>query len=76
MVNCIDIQDPGLSLLPYHRGLQSLTEEDIDKLESTLIEYFEEQFRRGIRDQFQIPTLLLPVQESAEPHPSSVCDQS
>ena len=42
MVNCIDIQDPGLSLLPYHRGLQSLTEEDIDKLESTLIEYFEE----------------------------------
>ena len=42
MVNCIDIQDPGLSLLPYHRGLQSLTEEDIDRLESTLIEYFEE----------------------------------
>ena len=42
MVNCIDIQDPGLSLLPYHRGLQSLTEEDIDTLENTLIEYFEE----------------------------------
>ena len=42
MVNCIDIQDPGLSLLPYHRGLQSLTEEDIDRLENTLIEYFEE----------------------------------
>ena len=42
MVNCIDIQDPGLCLLPYHRGLQSLTDEDINTLEKSLTKYFEE----------------------------------